>query len=484
MGSASASASAGLISLSWTADATSGGQSFAYVQFVVTGYPSPSGSSTSLSGSEPFTCSGSISWSVYANYQTFSVLLGSGTVQVPPPPPAPPAPAAPTGLTVTDNTSSVALGWTAVTHPSGTTITYEVQRAGTTIATGLTSPSYTDTAPGSSRPVTYQIRAKSVGDGSTYTGTTYSDYATVQTNGTPLAPTLVSPPDASGVNTGGVTRFRWTPGFPTSTDSQSKFTIAFSSDGGTTWTETTISNPNAFYDAVAGTFTAGAWQWRVKVFGSSGIEGPYSTTGHFTAAAASTDLSITYPASGAYMQQADRVDWSVADQIAYRVRRVGDNNGAPNTGTLYFDSGEVDVGGARTLALTFDVNGRAEHVQVQTKNAAGVWDDWADQPVFVAYTPPPAALVYAEPIVTDGGALIRYHLTTPQPGAGVPPATSAIVAARPVGATTVEWQRGATTVLPPNGFVDFTHPNSGIDYEVQVTTVAENGITTSTDWMR
>lgn len=439
---------------------------------------------------------GTVGWSVVAYYGTGGWLqnvAGSGSVYVnpvytPPPPPAPPAPATPTNLIVTDNTTSVDLAWSAVSYPSGTTLYYQVNRGGTQVATGLTTPSWTDPAPGSTRPITYQVRAYSVGDGSTYSGTTYGQYASAQTNGTPYAPTLTSPADGTPLDLTGANTFRWTPGFPTTGDSQSKFDISFSSNSGTTWTTTTVGPPggvNASYVAAANSFTAGDWQWRVRIYGSSGTVGPWSSAGHFTAAIPSDGTTITVPDNGAFVDQNSEIDWATDDQVSFQVRRTADNAGTADTSTVYWDSGEIANPGRRFYPLTFDTNGRAEHEQLRTKGANQLWGPWKDRLVFVAWTPPPAALLAVQPIVQMQGpnpkALLRYTITTPAATGDVPAATLAAIAARPVGATASEWSRSG---LSPNGTVDFQTPASGVEYEAQVTTQAENGVTTTTDWMR
>jgi hypothetical protein len=389
-------------------------------------------------------------------------------------------------LTISDNTSSIEVDWSAVSHPSGTTLTYEVQRNGTSIATGLTSPTYTDSSPGATRPVGYTVRAKSVGDGSTYSGTTYSQWSSVQTNGTPYAPTLASPADGVVLDLTATQRLRWTPGFPTVGDSQSKFDLDLSSDGGTTWTTTSVTSPNAYYDITGGTLTAGSWQWRVRVYGASGIAGPYSSAGHFTAATPSAGASITSPTAGAYVDQNSLVAWSVDSQVSYQLRRVADNNGTADTSTVYYDTGEVASAGARSAPVTFDTNNRPEHVQLRTKDSNGLWSGWVDVLVFVAWTPPPAALLAVQPIVQTSGpnpkALLRYTISTPAPSDdSIPAATLADIETRPVGAVLAEWSR---SLLPANTTVDFQTPASGVEYEARVTTHAESGVTTTTDWMR
>lgn len=492
MSASASSPAAGELTVSWNVPQTtvSGGVTYTLTQVVASAGNQPY--SGGYAGSTTFSgLSGTVNWAVVGYYGTggwLQVVDGSGSVYVspvytPPPPPAPPAPAAPTNLTVTDNTTSVDLAWSAVSGVSGASLYYQVTRGGTQVATGLTSPAWTDPSPGSARPITYQVRAYLVGDGSTYSGTTYGQYASVQTNGTPYAPTWASPADGVVLDLSVTNRLRWTPSFPTTTDSQSKFTLELSSDDGTTWTATTASSPNAYYDVTGGTLTAGSWQARVSVCGSSGVAGPYSSVLHFTAASPADAPSITVPANGAYVDQNSEVDWSASDQQSFQVRRVADNNGTADENTVYWDSGEVANAGARFAPLSFDVNGRPEHVQLRVKGSDGLWSAWVDVLVFVAWTPPPAALLAVQPIVqlSPPKAVLRYTITTPLPAGDVPAATTADIEARPVGAIVSEWSR---SMLPANMTLDFETPASGVEYEARVTTHAESGVVTTTDWMR
>lgn len=490
MGSASASASTGSLAVTWSADATyvSGvTYNFHHAAIQIGGATQ---TSTQQSGSTASGASGSTSWGVTAYYgstgSAAAVSLGGGFVTVPPPLGPPPTPAAPGGLSATDNTSSVQLDWSDVSHPSDTTITYEVLRGGTSIATGLTSPTYMDASPGATRPLTYQVRVKSVGGGTVYSGVSYSDYSSVTTNAAPFAPTLTSPADDAALDLTIVQRLRWLFSSPTAGDAQSGYDLDLSSDAGSTWVTISAGLPNQLVDLAASYLTAGAWQWRVRCYGATGLVSPWSVVGHFTAGSPTTGITVTYPASNGFVGQSEHVDWSTSDQVSYRLRRVADNNGSPDTGTIYWDSGDIAVGARRTAPILFDVNGRFEHVQLQVTGASGIPSAWVDVLVFAAFAPPPAALLYLEPIVTVAppSASLRCHVTSPLPSDGVPPAIGVSIQARPVGTDSVEWERGQTTPLDATGTVDFETPASGVEYEFAVTTIAESGATTTTDWMR
>lgn len=138
--------------------------------------------SSSQSGSIPSTSvtvgySSTIVWRVSSSYSsasfgTYSPPSGTGsgsTGAAPPPPPSAPNP--PTGLTAVDSGTSVALSWTA---PVGGANGYEISRGVTVLGTqaGTTK---TDSSPGSTRPLTYSVRAYNTNS----SGTAYSSSVSI-----------------------------------------------------------------------------------------------------------------------------------------------------------------------------------------------------------------------------------------------------------------------------------------------------------------
>lgn len=292
----------------------------------------------------------------------------------------------------------------------------------------------------------------------------------------PNAPATGAPATGAGVNKDVTQRFTWVFSDPDSGDSQSAFDLRYSSDGGTTWTTISGTTPNNFLDVAGGTFGVHSYEWQVRTYDSQGLVGPYSSSSFFAAAAGPAGPTITYPTSGATVNQVDEVIWSYTTQQAFEVRRVADIAGVADPTTIYSDTLEVDTT-ARSLGLTFPVNGRTEHIQVRVESG-GIWSGWTDVTVDVSYTGPPVADVTITTNPDEGNLSLTY--TTPAPTGSVPPAVYSNIYASTDGGTTP--QRLAT-MLPISNVWTFQTPASNTDYLFQVGTVAANGVESFTDWV-
>ncbi|MGD0902240.1 MAG: fibronectin type III domain-containing protein [Terracidiphilus sp.] len=161
-----ATAGSASVALAWTASSgatsynvyrgtTSGGES---ATAIATGITSPSYSDTGLTNGTTYYYKAAA-----VNSAGTSVLSAEASAT-----PEPAAPAAPTGLTATAGNASVALVWTASSGASS----YNVYRgttsggeSATAIATGITSPSYSDT--GLTNGTTYYYKVAAVNGGGT-----------------------------------------------------------------------------------------------------------------------------------------------------------------------------------------------------------------------------------------------------------------------------------------------------------------------------
>lgn len=299
-------------------------------------------------------------------------------------------------------------------------------------------------------------------------------------NAPPDAPDLVSPIDpANPVDRTVTNRLRWNFSSPVDGDRQSRFVLVWHNADFTVSGSVDQTTPNNYWDAPPGTFPADDLQWTAKVYGARGLASPFAPDAFFTAADHPDTATITYPTDGGTVSQVDRIDWSYPEQGAYQVRRVADDDGSPDTGTIYFDTGETDDPDnlVRSLALTFETNNRYEHVQLRTK-LDGVWSDWADVRVLVSYTPPPAP----QPVVSrgDDGASIAIAYSVPEPEGDEPAATSVdIWYSTDGGVTATRYWAG----LDVAGNVTYPVPCSGLDYVWQAVAFADNGTTAASDWI-
>lgn len=122
-------------------------------------------------------------------------------------------------------------------------------------------------------------------------------------NTAPNAPTLNSPATGTTVDMGVTQRLAWTFSDPDAGDTQSKFDLQYRLGAGA-WTTVTGTTPNSWWDAVAGTFTAGNWEWQVRTYDAVGTIGPWSASSFFTATnylstGATRPTTVTVTATGA-----------------------------------------------------------------------------------------------------------------------------------------------------------------------------------------
>lgn len=322
------------------------------------------------------------------------------------------------------------------------------------------------------------------GGGSSYIGGVVSGSTTVGiygdarvvitvTNTAPNAPTLVTMADGATVDRGTIQRARHTFSDPDPFDSQSAFDLRYRITGTSTWTTINRTTPNPWHDFAAGALAAGAYERQVRTYDAAGNVSPWSASGFFTAATVPDGPSITYPTNGQTVEQAENVVWSTPDQDAYQVRRLADAAGTPNTGVVYFDTGEVTNPATRSLALDFATNSRTEHVQVRVKND-GLWSPWATVQVAVSYTPPPVPtfVLYPDPAT----ASFQVSVTNPAPTGGDPAAIY-----NDIWVDDGNGPERKATQLPTNTVWRYWTPRSGRDYTfaIQVVAVAANGVTST-----
>lgn len=209
-------------------------------------------------------------------------------------------------------------------------------------------------------------------------------------NRAPNAPTSLAPGSSTSIDKDITNRFSWSFSDPDTGagDQQSAYDLRYRIVGTTTWT-TVSGGATQYRDMVAGTFTADDWEWQVRTTDNGALTGPWSASAYFTATTAPAGPTITAPTNlGTVDSDPYTVTWTAAEQDAYQIRTVADDGlGAPDTGTIYQDTGTVTSTTARSAPIPFDTNGRDEHVQLRIQ-VDGLWSDWITVAITVSYTAP------------------------------------------------------------------------------------------------
>lgn len=273
-------------------------------------------------------------------------------------------------------------------------------------------------------------------------------------------------------------RFGWNFSDPDVGETQSAFDWRARLTGAAVWDKTASGNtPNVYYDAPSGTFVEGNYEWQVRPYDNFGRPAPWSPSAFFVAGTVPPGPTIVDPINGSAMgASSGSLRWTFPTQKAFRVRKVADLNGSPDLNNILYDSQIIVDANLRSMTLTFPVNGRAEHLQVQVQDVNGLWSPWSSVRVTVSYTRP------ADPttVLTSDSAQARMliDITNPAPTGTQPRVTSWDVKRRMIGSTAFEYVAQTTS----GNVIDWTLA-AGIEYEYQVVLYGDNDTSNETAWI-
>lgn len=290
-------------------------------------------------------------------------------------------------------------------------------------------------------------------------------YAGDGINEPPSAPIQSSPADTSTIDLTIEQQFGWAFSDSTPGDYQSKFNFYYRASGGATWAVITQSTPNNLWKSPPATFGDGlTYEWQVETYDKYGKLGGRTSSWFFTARTPVGVASITAPTSGGTVLSDQLVEWSTPDMDAFQLRRVADNSGAADPGTIYFDTGTINEPSTRSLSVHFPVNHRWEHIQIRTF-FNGLWTEWVSVRIYVSYTPPMTPVVTLTP-VPESGAL-DVAIVNPAPTGGAPVTAYNDVWVMDTGV----WER-RKTMLPVNSTWRYWTPFGDLDHEPRIVVIA------------
>jgi hypothetical protein len=260
--------------------------------------------------------------------------------------------------------------------------------------------------------------------------------------------------------------FSWTYNDPDPSDSQSAYQLEIFDVGtsSTVYNTGKVASTTSSHTLPAGTLVNNKqYQWRVKTWDSSDVEGPYSDYLSFYTSV-KPSVTITNPTDSATVTESSiTVQWSFSDpesegQSAYQVELLD------NADTVIENTGKVSSTSARSKTLSTTLQNNTTY-----KVRVTVWDakDVASLPVThtfsVAYTPP------AKPTITATSATghIVIDITNPEPQGSEPNVTGNDIYKKINGV----WVRIATNVMYQ--YRDYA-VKSGKTYEYKVRAHGDN----------
>lgn len=292
-------------------------------------------------------------------------------------------PAAPTSVAAVKSGSAITVTWT---DNAPANEYFEVRDNGGAVLGTSTSATYTHTSPSTAITHQYQVRAVST-NGGTRTGAWSTASNVVQLLAAPAAPDGLSP--SGGVIAAEVPLvFAWTH-VPVDTTAQEAAELRHRLVGGS-WT-TESGGASSTLTLPAETYASGASvEWQVRTKGAHADWSPWSAVALFTVTATPTvvivdpDLEISTPSA--------EVTW--AYHHAGGSAQSGWEAEVISATSLTLDQGAGSDAASSWASRPVLSNGETVTVRVRVREAQGLWSQWAETTVPVAFDPP------AEPSVT------------------------------------------------------------------------------------
>lgn len=209
-----------------------------------------------------------------------------------------------------------------------------------------------------------------------------------------------------------------------------------------------------------------------------GSPGVYSTALVITPSA-KVNPAITEPDDGdTYGTASINVTWTVAEQSAYRLRLLDEDD------VELWSSGWVDDVAARVRTVPYTLaNGSAYSVELATKNADGLASTADTNAFTVNYVEPATASIAFD---TSDNLKIVVDITNPDPVGFEPTPVENRLWRRAVGDTS-DGRRltdagGTPIVIAPNGSHDDVYVGSLQQFEYRVETIGDNGTAAFSEW--
>lgn len=224
----------------------------------------------------------------------------------------------------------------------------------------------------------------------------------------PQPPTNLSPISEIKMQDNAI-RFSWLFNTEAQEDSQSKFDLQWSSNGGQTWNTITQTTSNQYYDMPANTLPVGSIIWRVRTYNLDGLVSEYSDQAAIIAAGKPDAPVLTSPSD---IENTSRptISWTGVGQVMYQAQVLQGANIIWNSGEVASTAEQVQVGADLADNTSYTA-------KVRIKNQYDLWSDWASKAFTVDFElPNKPAFEIVKDLVR---ASVRLTITNPTPdGAG------------------------------------------------------------------
>lgn len=331
------------------------------------------------------------------------------------------APLAPTSVEASLTGSTIEVEWTVPAYPETSSVVVNIQRsvaggAFANVATGLARSlrSWIDPSPGAGTNQ-YRVNYSAVPPYGPVGGAAseWTNSNTVSTLVPPLAPTQLSP-NGTPVDLAneGVT-LKWKHNHGGDGAKQSMYSIRYSTNGGTSWTDLAVDVASATSQRVVapGVLPNGAtylWQVRTKGVGTAGY-GPYSASATIPAASRPTaTIEPGFPSATTVLLPLE-VQWAYnqnesSPQTGWQLQVLDSND------TTVYQDDEASAATSTTVNAAL-VDGETYTIRVAVRSGVGLWSEFDEAVTVLDLLPPLMPDLVPEYDVCSG--TVALHLTVP-----------------------------------------------------------------------
>lgn len=266
-------------------------------------------------------------------------------------------------------------------------------------------------------------------------------------------PTNLSPSTGTTINRTIVNRFSWTFNPSFQGDSQTKFDLQWSANGGVSWTTVSQNTANTYYDMPANTLPNGGITWRVRVTNSVDKVSLYAGQQVITAANPPSAPTINTNSINTALPV---INWTASGQVAFEIKILDGAVEVENSGVVPSTNPSYRVQNALETGKTYTF-------QLRIQNAAGLWSAVASKNIPTAFDTPSAANILLLTNNKRGYTVVDIKNNT----GGAQFLENEIWRRKPGGT----WQRIAKGIPWDGEYIDYTQ-ESGQQYEYKARTVA------------
>ncbi len=177
-------------------------------------------------------------------------------------------------------------------------------------------------------------------------------------------------------------RFEWNFTGGSDGETQSKFDLQYSSDGGSTWTTKTVATSNQYYELPAGTLSSGNITWRVRTYNNWNEVSPYSENRSFTVIGSPPIPLISNISNSGR----PTINWQSTDQHIYELEILKDDE-------VIFDSGSIPSTSDRSFKLENYLPDGNYKAKLRIYNEYNLFSPWAERNFTISTVKPQKPII-------------------------------------------------------------------------------------------